>query len=169
MYLDPDTGLSGESYRVAKLAAGGALQAVDLVMAGEVENAFAALRPPGHHAVPERAMGFCLINNVAVAARYVQKKYGLERVLIIDWDVHHGNGTQDTFYADPTVFYFSTHQWPYYPGSGAANETGSGPGVGTTLNVPLSAGAGDFFGGADWRTARNSRADAISACSGERP
>ena len=112
-------------------------------MAGRITNAFVALRPPGHHALGERAMGFCLINHVAVAARYVQKKYGLKRVLIIDWDVHHGNGTQDIFYTDPTVFYFSTHQWPYYPGTGAADDTGSGDGVGTTLNVPLSAGAGD--------------------------
>ena len=141
--LDADTTISEQSYRVAKLATGGVLTAVDEVMAGRITNAFVALRPPGHHALAERAMGFCLINHVAVAARYVQKKYGLKRVLIIDWDVHHGNGTQDIFYTDPTVFYFSTHQWPYYPGTGAADDTGSGDGVGTTLNVPLSAGAGD--------------------------
>ena len=143
IHLDPDTGMSEESYRVAKLATGGVLAAVDRVMDGSVDNAFAAVRPPGHHALPDRAMGFCLINNVAVAARYVQRKYGLERVLIVDWDVHHGNGTQDIFYADPSVFYFSTHQWPYYPGSGAATETGSGAGVGATLNVPLASGDGD--------------------------
>ncbi|MDJ0958503.1 MAG: histone deacetylase [Arenicellales bacterium] len=141
--LDPDTTLSEQSYRVAKLATGGVLTAVDEVMAGRITNAFVALRPPGHHALAERAMGFCLINHVAVAARYVQKKYGLKRVLIVDWDVHHGNGTQDIFYSDPTVFYFSTHQWPYYPGTGAADDTGSDDGVGTTLNVPLAAGAGD--------------------------
>ena len=141
--LDPDTPLSEQSYRIAKLATGGVLTAVDEVMAGSINNAFVAVRPPGHHALAERAMGFCLINHVAVAARYVQKKYGLERVLIVDWDVHHGNGTQDIFYGDPSVFYFSTHQWPYYPGTGAAEDTGSGTGVGTTLNVPLAAGAGD--------------------------
>lgn len=141
--LDPDTALSEQSYRVAKLAAGGVLAAVDEVMAGNINNAFVALRPPGHHALPDRAMGFCLINHVAVAARYVQKKYGLKRVLIVDWDVHHGNGTQDVFYTDPTVFYFSTHQWPYYPGTGAADDTGSGAATGTTLNVPMPAGAGD--------------------------
>ena len=143
VYLDPDTGLSEHSYRVARLATGGVLAAVDRVMDNTVDNAFVAARPPGHHALPDRAMGFCLINHVAVAARYVQQKYGLERVLIVDWDVHHGNGTQVVFYDDPSVFYFSTHQWPYYPGSGAATETGSGAGVGTTLNVPLAKGAGD--------------------------
>ncbi len=143
IHLDPDTAMSEQSYRVARLATGGALAAVDRVMDGSIENAFVAVRPPGHHALPDRAMGFCLINNVAVAARYVQQKYGLERVLIVDWDVHHGNGTQEIFYADPSVFYFSTHQWPYYPGSGAATETGSGEGVGTTLNVPLASGDGD--------------------------
>ena len=142
-YLDQDTGISEQSYRVAKLATGGLLAAVDRVMDGSVDNAFVAARPPGHHALADRAMGFCLINHVAVAARYVQHRYGLERILIVDWDVHHGNGTQDIFYSDPSVFYFSTHQWPYYPGSGAADETGSGTGVGTTLNVPLEAGDGD--------------------------
>ena len=120
--LDPDTTLSEQSYRVAKLATGGVLTAVDEVMAGRTTNAFVALRPPGHHALAQRAMGFCLINHVAVAARYVQKKYGLKRVLIVDWDVHHGNGTQDIFYSDPTVFYFSTHQWPYYPGTGCSGR-----------------------------------------------
>ena len=141
--LDPDTALSEQSYRVAKLAAGGALAAIDEVMAGTIDNAFVALRPPGHHALSNRAMGFCLINHVAVAARYVQKKYGLNRVLIVDWDVHHGNGTEEIFYNDPTVFYFSTHQWPYYPGTGASDDTGAGVGVGTTLNVPIAAGGGN--------------------------
>ncbi len=141
--LDPDTALSEQSFRVAKLATGGILTAVDEIMAGRITNAFVALRPPGHHALSNRAMGFCLINHIAVAARYVQKKYGLDRVLIVDWDVHHGNGTQEIFYKDPTVFYFSTHQWPYYPGTGAADDTGSGAGVGTTLNVPIAAGAGN--------------------------
>ena len=143
VYLDPDTGLSSDSVRVAKLASGGVLAAVDAVMAGEVDNAFVAQRPPGHHALPDRAMGFCLINHVAVAARYLQKKHGIQLVLIVDWDVHHGNGTEYMFYSDPSVFYFSTHQYPYYPGTGAAADTGSGAGDGFTLNVPLPAGTGD--------------------------
>jgi acetoin utilization deacetylase AcuC-like enzyme len=143
IYLDADTGLSVDSYRVAKLATGGVLTAVDLIMGGKIDNAFVAARPPGHHALPDRAMGFCLINHVAVAARYIKKMHRLNHVLIVDWDVHHGNGTQDIFYDDPTVFYFSIHQWPYYPGTGNAAETGAGDGAGTTLNVPLPAGAGD--------------------------
>ncbi len=143
IFLDADTGLSTESYRIAKLAAGGVLTAVDLIMDRRAVNAFVAARPPGHHALADRAMGFCLINHVAVGARYVQKKYGLERVLIVDWDVHHGNGTQDIFYTDPTVFYFSVHQSPYYPGTGSAAETGDGEGAGSILNVPIPAGASD--------------------------
>jgi acetoin utilization deacetylase AcuC-like enzyme len=140
---DPDTRVSAHSYDVARLATGGVLAAVDAVMAGTARNAFVASRPPGHHAVPERAMGFCLLNHVAIATRYVQEQYGVHRVLIVDWDVHHGNGTQDVFYTDASVFYFSTHQYPFYPGTGAASETGEGPGRGTTLNVPLPAGSGD--------------------------
>ncbi len=143
VYLDPDTGISPDSVRVAKLAAGGVLAAVDAVMDGRVRNAFAAVRPPGHHALPDRAMGFCLINNVAVAARYLSRRYGIERVLIVDWDVHHGNGTQKTFYEDPAVLYFSTHQSPYYPGTGQRDETGAAAGVGTNINVPVRAGTGD--------------------------
>ncbi len=143
VFLDADTGLSRESYRVAKLAAGGVLTAVDVVMDGRADNAFVAARPPGHHALANRAMGFCLINNVAVATRYVQRKYGIKRVLIVDWDVHHGNGTQDIFSADPTVFYFSIHQSPFYPGTGSADETGHGEGAATVTNVPLPAGSGD--------------------------
>jgi acetoin utilization deacetylase AcuC-like enzyme len=141
--LDADTRVSAQSYEVARLATGGVLAAVDAVMAGQARNAFAAVRPPGHHALPERAMGFCLLNHVAIATRYVQEQHGIKRVLIVDWDVHHGNGTQDVFYSDPSVFYFSTHQYPYYPGTGAASETGEGPGRGTTLNVPRPAGSGD--------------------------
>jgi acetoin utilization deacetylase AcuC-like enzyme len=141
--LDPDTRVSAQSYDVALLAVGGVLAAVDAVLAGRARNAFAAVRPPGHHALPERAMGFCLFNQVAIAARYVQEKHGVKRVLIVDWDVHHGNGTQEVFYTDPSVFYFSTHQHPFYPGTGAAGETGAGAGQGTTLNVPLPAGSGD--------------------------
>ena len=111
--------------------------AVDRVVEGETKTAFVAARPPGHHARPNKAMGFCLFNNAAIGARYAQAKHGLERILIIDWDVHHGNGTQEIFYSDPDVFYFSTHQYPYYPGTGAANETGEGPGANTVVNVPL--------------------------------
>ncbi|MDP6483672.1 MAG: histone deacetylase [Nitrospinota bacterium] len=141
--LDADTRVSKESFRVARLAVGGALAAVDAVMEGKAKNAFPAVRPPGHHASAARAMGFCLLNNIAVAARCVQDKYGLKRVLIVDWDVHHGNGTQDIFYADPSVLYFSTHQYPHYPGTGSEGETGEGPGKGFTVNAPLPAGAGD--------------------------
>jgi acetoin utilization deacetylase AcuC-like enzyme/formylglycine-generating enzyme required for sulfatase activity len=138
-----DCPISAKSFDAAVAAVGGVLAAVDAVMAGKVRNAFCAVRPPGHHALKERAMGFCLFNNVAVAARYLQQKHKLARILIADWDVHHGNGTQAAFYEDPTVFYFSTHQFPFYPGSGAATERGAGKGAGATLNVPLRAGAGD--------------------------
>ena len=143
-YLDSmDTEVSARSYEAALHAAGGVAAAADAVSRGEVRNAFCAVRPPGHHAVSDRAMGFCLFNNIAVAARYLQKKHNYERILIVDWDVHHGNGTQDAFYDDPTVFYFSTHQYPHYPGSGAAQQRGSGKGDGCTLNVPMAPGAGD--------------------------
>ena len=111
-------------------------------MAGEVANAFALVRPPGHHAGAEGSEGFCLFNNVAIATKYLLDRYGLERVLIVDWDVHHGNGTQDIFYSDASVFFFSTHQWPLYPGTGRGDETGDGPGEGTTLNFPFPAGSG---------------------------
>jgi acetoin utilization deacetylase AcuC-like enzyme len=137
-----DTIISPHSFEAAKLAAGSVCAAVDAVFAGEIENAFCLVRPPGHHAEHNRGMGFCLFNNVAVGARYAQKRYGVERVLIADWDVHHGNGTQEIFYRDPSVFFFSTHQSPWYPGTGAANETGDGPGNGFTLNCPLPAGSG---------------------------
>ena len=134
---DADTIISRQSFDVARLAAGAATIAVDRVVEGETKTAFVAARPPGHHARPNKAMGFCLFNNAAIGARYAQAKHGLERILIIDWDVHHGNGTQEIFYSDPGVFYFSTHQYPYYPGTGAANETGEGPGANTVVNVPL--------------------------------
>ena len=136
-FIDLDTVICPESFKVAKLAAGAAVTAVDEVFKGDLQNAFAFVRPPGHHATANRAMGFCLFNNAAIGARYAQTRYGAERVLIIDWDVHHGNGTQDIFYKDPSVFYFSTHQYPYYPGTGAAIETGADQGEGTTLNIPL--------------------------------
>jgi len=137
-----DTDICPRSYEVALRATGTCLNAVDLVMSAKTKNAFCIVRPPGHHASVNRGMGFCLFNNIAVAARYARQKYGIERVLIADWDVHHGNGTQDIFYRDPSVFFFSTHQSPWYPGTGAANETGDGPGKGTTLNCPFPSGAG---------------------------
>src|SRR5437763_958365 len=121
--LDPDTSMSAGSLPAAYLAAGGALAAADAIMADTVENAFCAVRPPGHHAESSRAMGFCLFNNVAIAARYLQRRHAMARVLIVDWDVHHGNGTQHTFENDPSVFFFSTHQYPFYPGTGRATET----------------------------------------------
>jgi len=142
-YLDADTPVSPGSYRAALQAVGGTLAAIDAVMAGRVANAFCAVRPPGHHAEPSRAMGFCLFNNVAIGARYAQQRYGLSKVLILDWDVHHGNGTQAAFYDDPTVLYVSLHQYPWYPGTGDRDEVGEGLGEGYTLNVPLSAGRGD--------------------------
>ena len=137
-----DTDITANSWDVAVRAAGGVLAAVDTVFAGTAGNAFCAVRPPGHHATASRGMGFCLLNNVALGARYAQRRHGAARVLIVDWDVHHGNGTQEIFYRDPSVFFFSTHQWPLYPGTGRADETGEGPGAGTTMNCPLPAGSG---------------------------
>jgi len=137
-----DVMISPGSREAALLAAGGACQAVDRVMSGQAANAFCAVRPPGHHARPSQGMGFCLYNNIAVAARHAQATHKIEKVLIVDWDVHHGNGTQDIFYDDPSVFFFSTHQSPLYPGTGAADETGVGRGKGTTMNCPLPAGSG---------------------------
>jgi acetoin utilization deacetylase AcuC-like enzyme len=137
-----DTDITPNSWDVAVRAAGGVLAAVDAVIGGAADNAFCAVRPPGHHASASRGMGFCLLNNVALAARYAQRRHGLERVLIVDWDVHHGNGTQDIFYHDTSVFFFSSHQWPLYPGTGRADETGDGAGKGTTMNFPLPAGSG---------------------------
>ncbi len=137
-----DTDVTANSWEVATRAAGGVLNAVDAVLAGKARNVFCAVRPPGHHATPSRGMGFCLLNNVALAARYAQRKFGLARVAIMDWDVHHGNGTQDIFYEDGSVFFFSTHQWPLYPGTGRADETGAGAGKGTTMNYPFPAGSG---------------------------
>ena len=137
-----DTAVCEESWDAALRAAGLAVSAVDAVMAGAMENAFCAVRPPGHHATADRGMGFCIFNNVAVAARHAQKAHGMERVLIVDWDVHHGNGTQDIFYGDGTVLFFSTHQWPLYPGTGRRSERGTGEGEGLTINCPLAEGAG---------------------------
>ena len=137
-----DTPLSGASLEVALLAVGGVLNAVDAVVERRAQNAFCAVRPPGHHATSGRGMGFCIFNNVALAARYAQRRHGVERVLIADWDVHHGNGTQDIFYTDGSVFCFSTHQHPWYPGTGRRHETGEGAGKGATINCPFPAGSG---------------------------
>lgn len=166
--LDLDTSLSARSYEIARLAAGGLLEAVDKILgtpphlnplptgertstvhprpSGErvgVRGVFAFVRPPGHHAEPGRGMGFCLFNNVAVAAEYARRKHGLKRVLIVDWDLHHGNGTQRAFYDDPGVLFFSSHQFPYYPGTGAFDQVGAGKGEGFTVNAPFPPGFGD--------------------------
>ncbi|RMG70162.1 MAG: histone deacetylase [Nitrospirae bacterium] len=146
-YLDPDTYVSEESFEAALYAAGAVAEAVRQTRAGQIERAFCAVRPPGHHAERDRAMGFCLFNNIAIGARVAQS-VGYERVLIVDFDVHHGNGTEHAFEEDPTVYYFSTHQYPHYPGTGGRNDRGRGPGEGYTMNIPLSAGTGnDVFKG----------------------
>jgi acetoin utilization deacetylase AcuC-like enzyme len=142
-HLDPDTYTNARSFDAALLAAGAIVRAVDAVMTGEVNNAFALVRPPGHHATRSRAMGFCLFNNIAVGAAHALAAHGLERVLIVDYDVHHGNGTQDIFYQCPDVLYFSTHQYPHYPGTGDWREIGEGAGAGYTVNVPLPPYVGD--------------------------
>ena len=137
-----DTDVTPNSWAIAVRAAGGVLNAVDAVMTGAAKHAFCAVRPPGHHANASRGMGFCLLNNIAIGARYAQRRHGIARVMIVDWDVHHGNGTQDIFYRDGSVFFFSSHQWPLYPGTGRADETGEGAGAGTTMNFPFPAGSG---------------------------
>jgi acetoin utilization deacetylase AcuC-like enzyme len=137
-----DTSICEASFESARIATGCVLSAVDAVLENQVQNAFCLVRPPGHHAEHSRGMGFCLFNNIAVGARYAQKRYGVERILIVDWDVHHGNGTQQIFYSDPSVLFFSTHQSPWYPGTGAINETGEGKGAGFTINCPFPAGSG---------------------------
>lgn len=142
--LDMDTSTSAKSFEAALLAAGGLCELIQAVWEGDLKNGFALVRPPGHHAERDRAMGFCLFNNVAIGAQYAIKNFSLERILIVDWDVHHGNGTQNSFYEDPRVLYFSTHRYGFfYPGTGAAGESGKGKGLGFTVNVPLSTGAGD--------------------------
>ena len=142
--LDPDTHTSPRSYEAACLAVGAVVNAVEMVVKGEADNAFALVRPPGHHAEADHTSGFCLFNNVAVAAHYALKRLGLQRILVVDWDIHHGNGTQHAFYDTQAVLYFSSHQYPYFPGSGGLAETGSGPGEGYTINVPLQGGQDDF-------------------------
>ena len=143
LMLDPDTFMSPETYDVACHAAGGLLDLVDRVMAGDLDNGFAAVRPPGHHAESDHAMGFCLFNNIAVAAAHALERHGLARVLILDWDVHHGNGTQEMFWDEPRVLFVSLHQYPFYPGTGAVAETGGKKASGHTVNVPMSGGWGD--------------------------
>ena len=137
-----DVSVCAESGKVALHAAGGVIETVDAVLIGHMQNAFCAVRPPGHHARPAAAMGFCIFNNIAIAARHAQRQHGVERVAIVDWDVHHGNGTEEIFYSDGSVLYFSTHQWPWYPGTGHASETGEGKGAGLIINCPLPAGSG---------------------------
>lgn len=146
--FDADTPTSPRSYATACLAVGGFLALLDSIMAGEVGNGFACVRPPGHHAERHRAMGFCLFNNVAVGAEYLRRRYGLRRVLVVDWDLHHGNGTQHMFESEPGVLYVSLHQYPYYPGTGAMDECGRREGEGYTVNLPLPAGCGDAEYGA---------------------
>jgi acetoin utilization deacetylase AcuC-like enzyme len=146
--LDADTGLSARSYEIARLAVGGLLNAVDALFTPNSalrtpHSVFAFVRPPGHHAETERGMGFCLFNNVAIAAEYAKERYGLRRILIVDWDLHHGNGTQRSFYDDPSVLFFSSHQYPHYPGTGDIGEVGSGAGEGFTVNAPFPSGFGD--------------------------
>lgn len=170
--LDADTVISPESFDASLYAAGGAIAGVDAVMQAEAENAFVVVRPPGHHATAERAMGFCLFNNVAVAARHAQNRYKeIDRVAIIDWDVHHGNGTQGIFYDDPSVFFFSMHQYPWYPGTGSRGETGHGRGLGTTTNVPVRAETNAdeqkrVFEAAIWDIAKTFKPDLIMISAG---
>jgi acetoin utilization deacetylase AcuC-like enzyme len=141
--LDPDTQTSPRSYEAAVMAVGGLFSLIDALMDKSISNGFALVRPPGHHAEANRAMGFCLFNNVALGAEYARIKHGLKRILIVDWDLHHGNGTQHSFWESDRVLYFSTHQYPYYPGTGAANEVGGKKAMGFTVNVPLSSGYQD--------------------------
>ena len=149
--LDPDTGTSHESWEAALRAVGAGFSAADAIAAGEIQTAFCAVRPPGHHATPERSMGFCLFNNIALCARYIQRHHGIKRVAIVDFDAHHGNGTQEIFFEDGSVFYASIHQWPLFPGTGDRIEIGRGQGKGTTLNCPVEAGSGmeEFAGALD--------------------
>jgi acetoin utilization deacetylase AcuC-like enzyme len=141
--FDPDTHTSRDSYQTALLAAGGVLTAVEAVLDGAADNAFALVRPPGHHALPSRAMGFCFFNSVAIASEWLIRRKGLQRVMVIDWDLHHGNGTQEIFYDSAEVLYASTHQFPHYPGTGSMQEVGAGEGLGFTVNAPMPAGFGD--------------------------
>jgi acetoin utilization deacetylase AcuC-like enzyme len=170
-HMDMDTYVSPRSFEAALMAAGGVTRAVEGVLSGEIANAFALVRPPGHHATRGRAMGFCLFNNVAIAAQAALAEEGIDRVFIADFDVHHGNGTQDSFAEDPDVFYFSTHQYPYYPGTGAMREVGRNAGVGTLLNVPLPPHVGDrgyaeIFGELVWPLAERFSPDLVLVSAG---
>jgi acetoin utilization deacetylase AcuC-like enzyme len=172
-YLDPDTVVSPQSAEVALSAAGACVAAVDAILGGEDRTALCLVRPPGHHATKDRSMGFCLFNNIALAARHALDRHGLSRILIVDWDVHHGNGTQDIFYDDPQVFFYSIHRYGngFYPGTGAAEETGVGPGLGTTLNLPVPYGTSrkDYralFAGALEKAADRSKPELVLVSAG---
>lgn len=170
-YLDPDTYVSPRSFEAALMAAGGVTRAVEGVLDGEVDNAFALVRPPGHHATTRRAMGFCLFSNVAVAAKAALAREEIHRILIADFDVHHGNGTASIFASQADVFYLSTHQYPYYPGTGARDEMGQGDGAGTMLNVPLPTNVGDngyvkVFDELAWPLARRFSPDLVLVSAG---
>jgi acetoin utilization deacetylase AcuC-like enzyme len=169
--LDADTYAAPVSVEIAKLSAGALTTAVDVIFSGQAVNGVAACRPPGHHAIAERGMGFCLLSNVAIAARHAQQRYGIERVMVVDYDVHHGNGTEAIFYDDPSVLFISTHQHPLYPGTGAVHDTGTGRGLGYTLNIPLPAGVGDtgyaeVFEQVIWRAARRYQPELILVSAG---
>lgn len=169
--LDADTYALPVSPEIARLSAGGVVAAVDAVLSGKASNAFAAVRPPGHHALAHRGMGFCLLGNVPLAAKYAQLTYGIKKVLIVDYDVHHGNGTQDMFYEDDSVLFISTHQYPFYPGTGAVEETGKGKGKGYTINIPLPPGCGDrnydkVYQEIIWRAARRFQPELIIVSAG---
>ncbi|HDN80955.1 MAG: histone deacetylase [Chloroflexi bacterium] len=169
--LDMDTYVGPRSYEAALMAAGGVVEAVKAVLDGEVDSAFALVRPPGHHATPNRGMGFCLFNNVAIAARYALERDEVKRILIADFDVHHGNGTQDIFYRESSVLYFSTHQYPHYPGTGRITETGEGEGKGYTVNVPMRGRVGDegyrrIFEEILWPIARRYHPDLVLVSAG---
>lgn len=169
--FDADTIALPETPEIARLSAGGAVLAVDQVMTGEADNALVVTRPPGHHAIPQRAMGFCFLGNIAIGARYAQKVHGVDRVMIVDYDVHHGNGTQDMFYEDDSVLFISTHQHPFYPGTGRLEETGAGAGRGYTINIPLTAGHGDddyatIYRDIIWPAARRFRPQLILVSAG---
>ena len=159
--IEADTVICPASYDVARLAAGAVADAVDRVVRGQERNALCLLRPPGHHALPDNAMGFCLLNNIAIGARVATDEHKLDRVLVVDWDVHHGNGTQDAFWTDPKVGFLSIHRWPFYPGTGDSDETGSGAGLGTTLNLPVQFGTrrNDYL--ARFRTSLENFADKL--------
>lgn len=169
--LNPDTYAGPASFDIALLAAGGAVSAVDEVLAGRANNALAVVRPPGHHATAATPMGFCLLANAALAVQHARLEFGLDRVLVVDYDVHHGNGTQDAFYHDPDVLFISTHQYPFYPGTGALEDTGTGPGRGFTVNLPLPAGHGDLtytalFGDIIWPLAERFQPQLIVVSAG---